>query len=84
MKRSRVKSKQKTEETQSRVDNLRMSNRAMEDSIEKHKKELKFLKDLFLAQAQSKAQSISTQDLKELLKSDDEDEDNGGASTSKA
>lgn len=71
-----MKTKQKTQETENRVKWLRTNNKILEEKIEKHQKDLKFLKDLFLAQAQTKAQTVSTIDLKKLLQSDDEDDDN--------
>lgn len=82
VKRSRVKSKARTQETEDRVKWLRTNNKVMEEKIEKHQKDLKFLKDLFLAQAQTKAQTVTTEDLKKLLQSDDSDDDDGNQGSS--
>lgn len=71
MKRSRVKSKQKTQETLSRVNDLRVKNQVLEDKIKTLSKELKFLKELFLTQATAKADKLQGLDLKNLLKEDD-------------
>lgn len=75
MKKSRVKSKQKTVETQDRVRNLKSSNKLLEEKIENHTKTLKFLKELFLAQAQAKPDKMTPAEWQELLKEDDEAED---------
>ncbi|XP_055610173.1 CCAAT/enhancer-binding protein homolog 2 [Uranotaenia lowii] len=77
VKRSRVKSKQKTEETVKRVDELRVKNQILEDKIETQTKELKFLKELFLTQAQAKSDKLVGVNLAELLKSSDEEGDDG-------
>lgn len=74
MKRSRVKSKQKTHETQERVRDLKVKNKVLEQKIETLSKDLKFLKELFLAQAQSKASKLSQEELQKLLKDEDEDD----------
>lgn len=75
VKKSRVKSKQKTVETQDRVKNLKTSNKLLEAKIENHTKTLKFLKELFLAQAQAKPDKMSPEQWQELLKEDGDDED---------
>uniref|UniRef100_A0A182P3E7 BZIP domain-containing protein n=1 Tax=Anopheles epiroticus TaxID=199890 RepID=A0A182P3E7_9DIPT len=86
VKRSRVKSKMKTEETQQRVNDLRLKNQLLEDKIDNQKKELKFLKELFITQAQAKADKLDGFNLNELLKDDDgddEEEDEGQSSSKK-
>ncbi|XP_060521269.1 CCAAT/enhancer-binding protein gamma-like [Cylas formicarius] len=51
VKRSRVKSKQKTQETVNRVTELRNENSVLEEKVKTLTKELSFLKELFLAHA---------------------------------
>ncbi|KAK9892266.1 hypothetical protein WA026_019067 [Henosepilachna vigintioctopunctata] len=51
VKRSRVKSKQKTQETMSRVNQLRQENSVLEEKVKSLTQELGFLKELFLAHA---------------------------------
>lgn len=75
VKRSRVKSKQKTMETQSKVNELRVKNKVLEGKIEGLKKELELLKDLFLAQAKAKSDKVSDADIKRLLVDDDDSDD---------
>ncbi|XP_055531003.1 iodotyrosine deiodinase isoform X1 [Wyeomyia smithii] len=75
VKRSRVKSKQRTEETQQTVNDLRVKNKVLEDKIKHQTKDLKFLKELFLAQAQAKSDKLVGVNLAELLKSSDEETD---------
>lgn len=83
MKRSRVKSKQRTQETLGRVNELRVKNQVLEDKIKQLNKELKFLKELFLTQATAKVDKINQLDLKKLLADDDSDtEDQSKPSTS--
>lgn len=53
VKRSRVKSKLKTQETMSRVQELRNENTQLEEKVKTLTKELSFLKELFLAHASS-------------------------------
>lgn len=65
------------------MDDLKKRNSLLTENIDKKHKELKFLKDLFLAQAKNKAQTLTQGELKELLQSDDEDDGCGGQSTSK-
>ncbi|XP_050096219.1 CCAAT/enhancer-binding protein 2 [Anopheles aquasalis] len=84
VKRSRVKSKMKTEETQQRVNELRVKNQLLEDKIDNQRKELKFLKELFLTQAQAKADKLVGVNLNELLRvSDEEDSADEGPSKQK-
>lgn len=83
MKRSRVKSKQKTELTVARVNQLRDKNKRLETKIDTLNKELKFLKELFMTQAAAKPDKIDVAKLKKLLADDDsEDEDEEQATTS--
>lgn len=82
VKRSRVKSKQRTEETNARVQELKVKNEVLEDNIETAQKELRFLKELFLSQAQAKSEKLVGIDLKRLL-ADDYDEGASGSSSSK-
>lgn len=51
VKRSRVKSKLKTQQTLERVNQLKTENELLEEKIKMLTKELGFLKDLFLAHA---------------------------------
>jgi CCAAT/enhancer binding protein (C/EBP), gamma len=78
----------KTEETHGRVSELRVKNEVLEEKIDNLTKELKFLKELFLAQAQAKSDKLTNVDLKTLLAdmdSDEEDEeDDEKPSTSKS
>lgn len=67
MKRSRVKSKQRTQLTQAKVKELKLQNHVMEEKIKNLTKDLKFLKDLFLAQAQTKADKLTNAELRRLL-----------------
>lgn len=80
MKRSRVKSKQRTQETMTRVRDLKVRNEVLEEKIKTLKKDLKFLKDLFLAQAQAKSEHLANVDLKKLLMNDEDDDDAGSTS----
>lgn len=68
VKKSRFKSKQKTQETFSRVSNLKAENQVLEDKVKTLTKELQFLKELFLAHA-SNAQNpkFDQIDLQKLL-----------------
>lgn len=54
MKKSRVKSRQRTEETMERVQKLKTENDMLVEKIKILSKELGFLKDLFLAHAGKK------------------------------
>lgn len=82
-----MKSKQRAEETNARVDELKVKNGVLEDNIDTAQKELKFLKELFLSQAQAKSDTMVGIDLKKLL-SDDYDEgpsgSGSGSSTAKS
>ncbi|XP_012265487.2 CCAAT/enhancer-binding protein gamma [Athalia rosae] len=63
VKRSRVKSKLKTQQTLERVNQLKTENELLEEKIKMLTKELGFLKDLFLAHAGSSQHTINIQDL---------------------
>ncbi|XP_012231926.1 CCAAT/enhancer-binding protein gamma isoform X2 [Linepithema humile] len=63
VKRSRVKSKIRTQQTLDRVNQLKTENELLEEKIKMLNKELGFLKDLFLAHAGSSQHSINIQDL---------------------
>ncbi|KAF7278509.1 CCAAT/enhancer-binding protein gamma-like [Rhynchophorus ferrugineus] len=69
VKRSRVKSKQKTIETVNRVNELRNENSVLEEKVKSLTKELSFLKELFLAHASNTVDSSKYQgvDLQKLL-----------------
>lgn len=62
VKRSRVKSRMRTQETLERVHQLKTENDQLEEKIKLLSKELCFLKDLFLAHAGS-GHSVNLQDL---------------------
>lgn len=82
MKKSRVKSKQKTQETQDRVQVLKGNILKLEEKIDNHRKTLKLLKELFLAQAKSKSDTINSEAIQMLLRDDDDDEETTEAPTS--
>lgn len=46
---------------------LKIKNQVMEEKIKNLTKDLKFLKDLFLAQAQTKAEKLTNAELRRLL-----------------
>ncbi|XP_059608390.1 CCAAT/enhancer-binding protein homolog 2-like [Phlebotomus argentipes] len=73
VKKSREKTKQNTIETHKRVENLRVENRVLENEIVNLKKKLKLLKELFIAQARAK--NNNNVNLKELLSSDDDSDE---------
>lgn len=74
VKRSRVKSKQKANETKDRVDDLKVDNEKLQERINQKQNQLKVLKDLFLDTAKAKSESGGPNiDLQALLaESDDE------------
>ncbi|KAK7869559.1 hypothetical protein R5R35_003354 [Gryllus longicercus] len=78
VKRSRVKSKLRTQQTLERVQKLKTENEMLEEKIKVLTKELGFLKDLFLAHAGS-AHGVKLEniDLETLLK--DESSDSGSS-----
>lgn len=66
---------------------MKVKNKVLEQKIENLSKDLKFLKELFLAQAQSKADKLTKEELQKLLKDEDDDDGGGGSgapSTSKS
>ncbi|PBC29975.1 CCAAT/enhancer-binding protein gamma [Apis cerana] len=63
VKRSRVKSKLRTQQTLERVNQLKTENELLEEKIKMLTKELGFLKDLFLAHAGSSQHSVNFQDI---------------------
>lgn len=69
VKRSRIKSKQKTQETVNRVTQLKSENSVLEEKVKNLTKELGFLKELFLAHAgsASDASKFEGVDLQKLL-----------------
>ncbi|XP_011500018.1 PREDICTED: CCAAT/enhancer-binding protein gamma [Ceratosolen solmsi marchali] len=77
VKKSRVKSKMRTQQTLERVNQLKMENELLEEKIKMLNKELGFLKDLFLAHAGSNHHSTSLQDvdLSSLLTDDCKSDD---------
>lgn len=76
VRRSRMKLKARTRKIENRVKWLRTNNKVLEGEIEKHQKDLKFLTDLYLAEAQTKMQTVNTEDLRKILQSDDSDDEN--------
>ncbi|XP_063217214.1 CCAAT/enhancer-binding protein gamma [Bacillus rossius redtenbacheri] len=75
VKRSRVRSKLRTQQTLARVNQLKTENEKLEEKIKLLTKELGFLKDLFLAHAGS-AHGVNLQnvDLEAMLKDEPMDE----------
>ncbi|XP_043267538.1 CCAAT/enhancer-binding protein gamma-like [Venturia canescens] len=63
VKRSRVKSKMRTQQTLERVNQLKTENELLEEKIKMLTKELGFLKDLFLAHAGSNQHATNLQDV---------------------
>lgn len=77
VKRSRVKSKLRTQQTLERVQKLKTENEMLEEKIKVLTKELGFLKDLFLAHAGSAhGVKIENIDLETLLKDDSRENSN--------
>ncbi|KAK0076626.1 hypothetical protein PV326_010645, partial [Microctonus aethiopoides] len=84
VKRSRVKSKLRTQQTLERVNQLKTENELLEEKIKMLTKELGFLKDLFLAHAgsnQHTAPNLQDLDLNALLADDSKTEIDNAAST---
>ncbi|KAF7988016.1 hypothetical protein HCN44_007510 [Aphidius gifuensis] len=78
VKRSRVKSKLKTQQTLERVNQLKTENELLEEKIKMLTKELGFLKDLFLAHAgsnQHTTPNLQDLDLNALLADDSKSND---------
>ncbi|KOC70087.1 CCAAT/enhancer-binding protein gamma [Habropoda laboriosa] len=63
VKRSRVKSKLRNQQTFERVNQLKTENELLEEKVKMLTKELGFLKDLFLAHAGSSQHSVNIQDI---------------------
>ncbi|XP_065082110.1 CCAAT/enhancer-binding protein gamma-like [Ochlerotatus camptorhynchus] len=82
VKRSRVKSKQRTEENQTKVKELLIKNQVLEDKIENQKKDLQFLKELFVAQANAKADKLVGVNLLDLFIDSDHEGGDGTRSRS--
>ncbi|XP_053618209.1 CCAAT/enhancer-binding protein gamma [Plodia interpunctella] len=79
VKKSRFKSKQRTQETFTRVSKLKEDNKVLEEKVKMLTRELQCLKDLFLAHAANKSQaSLGGMDLQKLLDDipDDKDQSN--------
>lgn len=75
VKRSRVKSKLRTQQTLERVNQLKTENEMLEEKIRMLTKELGFLKDLFLAHAGSAhGVNLENVDLESLLKEEPDTE----------
>lgn len=70
VKRSRVKSKQRADETSGRVQELKLKNDVLENQIKEASDDLRFLKELFLSQAETKSEKLVGLDLKKLLAED--------------
>ncbi|XP_028142271.1 CCAAT/enhancer-binding protein gamma [Diabrotica virgifera virgifera] len=83
VKRSRVKSKQKTQETLSRVTELRNENTVLEEKVKTLTKELGFLKELFLAHASNSADKNKFEgvDLNKLLQDPADESTSSGNNT---
>ncbi|RVE51800.1 hypothetical protein evm_003603 [Chilo suppressalis] len=81
VKKSRYKSKQRTQETFTRVNKLKAENQMLEEKVKTLTKELQFLKELFLAHA-SNTQSSKFEgiDLEKLLQDVPDDKKDGGSS----
>lgn len=71
-----MKSKQKTQETMSRVNALRNENTVLEEKVKTLTKELGFLKELFLAHASNSGDNSKFEgvDLQKLIKEDNNTE----------
>uniref|UniRef100_A0A2H1VG12 SFRICE_007716 n=1 Tax=Spodoptera frugiperda TaxID=7108 RepID=A0A2H1VG12_SPOFR len=68
VKKSRVKSKQQTQDTFSRVKRLKEENQQLEDTTKRLTKELELLKELFIATAANKSDpKFEGMDLEKLL-----------------
>lgn len=81
VKRSRVKSKQKTQETVNRVNELRNENSVLEEKVKTLTKELSFLKELFLAHASNNVDPTKFEglNLQKLLEDDSTAGTSGGS-----
>lgn len=79
VKRSRVKSKQRTNQTKDRVDALKSQNEKLEERISQKHSQLKTLKDLFLETASKKSETGSSNYNLQKLLADSDDETPGGS-----
>ncbi|XP_077302893.1 inverted repeat binding protein 18 kDa [Arctopsyche grandis] len=70
VKKSRFKSKQKTQETLDRIETLKNENKKLEDKVREKTKELGILKELFVANG-----NLEGVDLEKLLEDDPDDEE---------
>ncbi|CAG9570784.1 unnamed protein product [Danaus chrysippus] len=74
VKKSRYKSKQRTQETVVRVNKLKAENQMLEEKVKTLTKDLKFLKDLFMEYASnSQNPKFEGFDLEKLLEDEQED-----------
>ncbi|XP_068625069.1 CCAAT/enhancer-binding protein gamma [Battus philenor] len=81
VKKSRFKSKQRTQETFTRVNKLKAENQMLEEKVKTLTKDLQFLKDLFLEYASNSQNSkFADIDLEKLLE-DDQDVKKDGKSS---
>ncbi|XP_023942620.1 CCAAT/enhancer-binding protein gamma [Bicyclus anynana] len=77
VKKSRYKSKQRTQETFTRVNKLKAENQALEEKVKSLTKDLEFLKKLFMeyaAKSDQKDPKFEGIDLEKLLKEEPDDE----------
>lgn len=81
VKKSRFKTKQRTQETFTRVNKLKAENQMLEEKVKTLTKELQFLKELFLAHA-SNSQNAKFEgiDLEKLLEDIPDEKKEGGSS----
>ncbi|NP_001037102.1 ovary C/EBPg transcription factor [Bombyx mori] len=75
VKKSRFKSKQRTQETFSRVSKLKAENQVLEEKVKTLSKQLQFLKDLFFAQAKKDTTELEGIDLNKLFEDLPDDRD---------
>ncbi|CAK1591070.1 unnamed protein product [Parnassius mnemosyne] len=74
VKKSRFKSKQRTQETFTRVNKLKAENQMLEEKVKTLTKDLQFLKDLFLEYASnSQSSKFAGLDLEKLLEDVEDD-----------
>ncbi|XP_045505303.1 CCAAT/enhancer-binding protein gamma-like isoform X1 [Colias croceus] len=83
VKKSRFKSKQRTQETFTRVNKLKAENQMLEEKVKTLSKDLQFLKDLFMEYASNaKDPKFAGIDLQKLLEDVPDDKSNGSTSKS--
>ncbi|XP_013149378.1 PREDICTED: CCAAT/enhancer-binding protein gamma-like [Papilio polytes] len=81
VKKSRFKSKQRTQETFTRVNKLKAENQMLEEKVKTLTKDLQFLKDLFLEYASNSQNSkFAGLDLEKLLDDVQDDKKSGKSS----